>query len=229
MYNFIKPNKFKILFTIISVLFGGFIVGQILNRLGYFQFIWIGGQNIFLELLHNSVTNLFSHFILQAHSDCSTYGGGGIDIVCFFSQMFKLLTLQLIIFYMLSCSLFKKNWGIRFWRIYFFLIVLIHIRLYSRILFHPDDYSLNSIVMYIDIPITAIAILGLFLLAAEKRFLSPLFWKLYFFIYISWDVLIRVTHRPFVLQSVIHGVIPLIPLYLSLYIYGFWFLKSKKE
>ena len=228
MHNFIKPNKFKTLFTIVAILFGGFIFGLILNILGYFQFRWIGGRNIFLELIHNSVTNLFSHFILQAHSDCFSFGGGGVDFVCFFLQMFKLLILQSIILYLLSCSLYNKNWKIRLWRIYFFLITLIHIRLYSGFLFYPDDYSLNSIVIYLDIPITTIALLGLFLLAAEKKFLGPIFWKAYFFIYISWDIILRVTHRPFILQSVIHGIIPLIPLYLSLYLYGFKTLKYKK-
>jgi hypothetical protein len=229
MYNFIKPNKFKILFTIIAVLFGGSFVGMFLNVLGFFQFRWIGSQNIFLDFLHNSVTNLFSHFILQAQSDCLNYGGGGFDFVCFFTQMFKILILQSIIYYLLSCSLYNKNWKIRFWRIYFFLIALIHLRLYTGILFYPNDYNLNSIEIYLDIPITTIALLGLFLLAAEKRFLGSIFWKVYFFLYISWDIIIRVTYRPFILQSVIHGIIPLIPLYIALFLYGFKTFKSKKS
>ena len=227
MHTFIKPNKFKVRFTLVALLFGGFIVGLVLNILGYFQFRWIGSQNVFLEFIHNSVTNLFSHFILQPYSDCLSYGGGGIDFFCFFSQMLKLLILQLIVFYLLSCSLYKKTWKIRFWSIYFFLITLVHIRLYSSFLFHSDDYSLNPNVIYFDIPITTIALLGLFLLAAEREFLGPIFWRVYFFVYIAWDIIIRVTYRPFVLESVVHGVILLIPLYLALYIYGFKTLKYK--
>jgi len=227
MHNFIRPNKFKVYFTLFALLFGGFIVGSLLNRLGYFQFRWIGGKNVFLEFIYNSVTNLFSHFILQAYSDCFTYGGGGIELFCFFSQMLKLLILQSIIFYLLSCSLYKNNWKISFWRIYFFIITLIHIRLYSGFLFHSDDYSLNPNVIYFDIPVTTIALFGLFLLAAEREFLGPIFWRVYFFVYMAWDIIIRVTHRPFVLESVIHGVILLIPLYLALYIYGFKTFKYK--
>jgi len=229
MHNFITPNKFKVRFTIAALLFGGYIVGLGLNILGYFQFRWIGSQNAFLAFIHNSFTNLFSHFIIQPFSDCLSYGGWGVDFSCFFSQMVKLLVLQSIIFYLLSCSLYKKSWKIRFWRIYFFIVTLIHIRLYSGFLFRLDDYSLNSNILYIDIPITTIALLGLFLLAAERSLLGPIFWRGYFFLYLAWDIILRVTHRPFVLESVIHGVILLIPLYLALYIYGFKTLKYKKR
>ena len=221
MHNFIRPNKFKVQFTLAALLFGGFLVGLALLMLGYFQFILIGGQNVFLEFIHNSVTNVFSHFILQPYGYCLTHGRGGIDLFCFFSQMFKHLILQSIIFYLLSCSLYKKNWISRFWRIYFSIITLIHIQFYSGFLSHSGLYSLNPKVIYFDIPITTIALLGLFLLAAEREFLGLVFWRVFFFIYLAWDIIIRVTHSPFVLKSAIHGIIPLIPLYLALYIYAY--------
>ena len=222
MHNFIKPNKFKIRFTEHALLYGGFAVGLILNMLGYFEFMWIGSQNVFLNIIHNSVTNLFSHFIFSSYSDCWSIISG-----CFFLKMFKLLVLQSIIFFLLGCSLYQKNWKIRFWRIYFFLLTVIHLHFYSYILSSPGKSGFNPNETYLDILITTIALLGLFLFAAEKKFIGPIFWKLYFFVYISWDIIIRVTLKPFILVSVIHGFILLIPLYLALYLYGFKTLKYK--
>ena len=220
MNDFIKPNKFKVRFTEHAILYGGFIVGLILNMFGYFQFMWIGSQNVLLEIIHNSVTNLFSHFIYEPFSSCLSIGAWNIDFFCFFSKMFTLLILQSVVFYILACSLYKKNWKIRFWRIYFFLVTVIHLHFYSYILLHPDQSSFNPGLIYIDIAITTVALFGLFLYAAEKKFLGPIFWRLFFFVYISWDIALRLTHEPLILEFVIHGLILLAPLYLALYLYG---------
>jgi len=76
-------------------------------------------------------------------------------------------------------------------------------------------------IMYIDIALTIMALLGLFLLAAQKAFLKPIFWKAYFFIYIAWDIFITVIQKQIVPIHVIQRVIFLFPLYMALFLYAF--------
>lgn len=227
MQNFIKPNKFKIRFTVYAILFGGFIVGCVLIILGYPEFIQVYGQNVFLNFIQNFTANLFSHFILIPSALCRLIPGPGMDFSCFFSEMFKVLILQSIIFYLLSCSLYNKNWKLRFWRIYFFLVTIIHIDYYSGILLRDRGYRIIPSIIYFDIPITTIALLGLFLFAAERDFLSPIFWRAFFFVYIAWDTIIIVSRESFVLKAILRGIIFLVPLYLALFFYGFKTLKQR--
>ena len=65
------------------------------------------------------------------------------------------------------------------------------------------------------------AALGLFLLAAQKAFLKPIFWKAYFFIYIAWDIYMTVIQKQIIPIYLIQRVIFLLPLYIALYLYAF--------
>ena len=88
---------------------------------------------------------------------------------------------------------------------------------------YSNYYSLGRIplILCIDIPLTIMALLGLFLLAAQKAFLKPIFWKAYFFIYIAWDIFMTVIPRQIIPMHVIQRVIFLLPLYIALYLYAF--------
>jgi hypothetical protein len=88
---------------------------------------------------------------------------------------------------------------------------------------YSNYYSLGRIpiIFYIDIPLTIMAALGLFLLAAQKAFLKPIIWKAYFFIYIGWDIFMTLIQKPIIGIYVMQRVIFLLPLYIALYLYAF--------
>ena len=77
------------------------------------------------------------------------------------------------------------------------------------------------IISYIDTTLTIIASLGLFLLAFQKAFLKPIFWKAYFFISLAWDTFLTVIQGQIIPIFVIQRVIFLLPLYIALYLYAF--------
>ena len=95
---------------------------------------------------------------------------------------------QTVFYYLLACTLYGQTRKIQFYRFYFFVFISLHLQMYS------NYYTLGRIpiITYIDIPLTIMAALGLFLLAAQKAFLKPIFWKAYFFIYIGWDIFMTV-------------------------------------
>jgi hypothetical protein len=88
---------------------------------------------------------------------------------------------------------------------------------------YSNYYTLGRvpIIFYIDILLTIMAVLGLFLLVAQKAFLKPVFWKAYFFIYIAWDIFMTVIQKQIIMIYVIQRVIFLLPLYIALYLYAF--------
>ena len=124
---------------------------------------------------------------------------------------------QTVFYYLLACTLYGQTRKIQFYRFYFFVFISLHLQMYS------NYYTLGPIpiISYIDIPLTIMAALGLFLLAAQKAFLKPIFWKAYLFIYIGWDIFMTVIHKPIIGIFVIQRVLFLLPLYIALYLYAF--------
>ena len=225
MKEFIKPNKFKVKFTGCMVLFGSFLLGNVLSLFGQFMFNYYGGMNFFLEFIHNSVTDLFSHFILTPLSGCISYGGGGLDPICFFLIYLKLLILQSSVYYLIASTLNKTDFRNALWRGYFFLLIFLHLKKYSSYFLEPSHNQILHLVVYMDVPVTSFALLGLFLFAFRKILFPKIIWKVYFFVYLAWDITINISITGFGIIN-LFGFLLLLPLYASLYFYGFKFFRT---
>lgn len=220
MKEFVKPNKFKVKFTGCMVLFGSYLLGTVLNSLGLLMFSYYGGMNFFLEFIHNLVTDLFSHFILTPLGDCISYGGGGLDPACFFLLYLKLLILQSSVYYLIASTLSKTDLRNALWRGYFFLLIFLHLKNYSSYFLGPNHDQTLHLITCLDVPITSLALLGLFLFAFRKTCFPQIIWKVYFFVYLSWDIAINVVMTGFEIIN-LSGFLLLLPLYVSFYFYGF--------
>jgi hypothetical protein len=200
------------------ILVGGLLTGIVLYLFGGFEYHWKRSPDLFLSFFISLPSNLFSHFILFSLNGCREIGGEArIIFSCLIPEVLKIMVQQTVFYYLLACTLYGQTRKIQFYRFYFFLIILVHIQMYS------NYYTLGRIpmILYIDIPLTIMALLGLFLLAAQKAFLKPIFWKAYFFIYIAWDIFMTVIQKQIIPIHVIQRVIFLLPLYIALYLYAF--------
>ena len=216
--NYLKPNKFKVRFTLFFILVGGLLTGIVLHLFGGFEYHWMRSPDLFLSFFISLPSNLFSHFILFSLNGCREIGGEAkIIFSCLIPEALKSIVQQTIFYYLLACTLYGQTKKIQFYRFYFFIILLVHIQMYS------NYYSLGRIplILCIDIPLTIMALLGLFFLASQKAFLKPTFWKAYFFIYIAWDIFMTVIPRQIIPIHVIQRLIFLLPLYIALYLYAF--------
>ena len=216
--NYLKPNKFKVRFTLFFILIGGLLTGIVLYLFGGFEYHWMRSPDSFLSFFISLPSNLFSHFILFSLNACREIGGEAkIIFSCLILEALKILVQQTVFYFLLACTLYGQTRKIQFYRFYFFLILLAHIQMYSNF------YNLSRIplILYIDMPLTIMALLGLFLLAAQKAFLKPIFWKAYFFIYIAWDIFMTVIPKLIMPIHVIQRVVFLLPLYIALYFYAF--------
>jgi hypothetical protein len=111
-----------------------------------------------------------------------------------------------------------------FWKIYFILLVAFLFYGYQLLAGQLNAWY------YIDLLISLLSLVGLFGLAWKQRFFSAHFWKTYFTIYLMWELVFNLIIDPYVNKtelgfSIILGFAMFLPLYASLYIYGFKFLK----
>ena len=222
--DFIKPNKFRLRFTFYSILIGSFLIGILLNYFIFFHWsrISIPGFPL-LALIHNSVSLLFSNFFIMPFTGCMA--SSGFEYTCFFSEMLKILILQVPVFYSLACLLDKADRQTRVWRIYFFIITLIHLFSYSDVITSAGISEIDRYKLFFDIPLTLTALFGLYLLAFRKKIFTAMFWKTFFCIYIAWDFIINIFMGHLGLAGIIQGIVLFGPLYIALYFYGFKFWK----
>lgn len=111
------------------------------------------------------------------------------------------------------------------WKIYFWFFVIILISGYTI-------EGINEGWDVLDLLISSFALMGFFLYAYKKRFLSARFWKSYFLIYIIWDF----TYNFLILPKIegkfepfnLVGLVFVIPVYIALYLYAFKFLKPSR-
>ena len=114
-----------------------------------------------------------------------------------------------------------------FWKIYFWLIIVL-------LIFGYWSEGIGGIWGVIDLVISIGSLIGLFLYAYRKIFLSSLVWKAYFFLYVFWDftynliIQPRVAGKEFDPISLI-GLLFVAPICIALYLYGFRFLKEKES
>jgi len=90
--GFLKPTKFKIIFTLFMILIGTYFIWTIFNILWGFQ--WYG----FWDFLNF----LFGHFYYTSKMMCGVIGGPPLDTSCFFTRFFITLIGQIVFYYLLA-------------------------------------------------------------------------------------------------------------------------------
>jgi hypothetical protein len=118
----------------------------------------------------------------------------------------------------------KNSLNSTLWKVYFIIFVLslflteVYLKLYSGFKLHE----------YLDLPLSVLALVGLFGLAFGKKILSANFWKIYFFVYLVWDTSFLfinpyISSSKFNFTTSLFAFIVMLPLYVGLYFYGFKF------
>ncbi len=107
-----------------------------------------------------------------------------------------------------------------FWRMYFFLLIFLFFKI-------SYPFKLNGMKDFLDIALMLISIMGLFGLSFNKKIFFKKFWQLYFITLVTWDIFYHFSASYFQTYGFNYGeivfmLILLIPLYLGLFIYGFF-------
>ena len=115
------------------------------------------------------------------------------------------------------------------WKIYFYCLTLLLVSLYVLTFTYllPDTSAAMKIALYVDLPISIVALVGLYGYAFRKRIGHPNFWKVWLVVVVLWDMFYNLvlsgwTHLE--LQDMIafllaYGI--LFPEYFAIYMYGF--------
>jgi hypothetical protein len=114
------------------------------------------------------------------------------------------------------------GWKIYFW-IFTFLLIVDEIGVFSK--------KGASLIVIFDILISFMSLVGLFCFAYKKKWLRASFWKVYFYIFLVWDLSFNLIIGPYMgsdysLISALIGLGISVPLYIGLYLYAFKFLEK---
>ena len=112
-----------------------------------------------------------------------------------------------------------------FWKVYFVLLIAFILYGYQLMISQLNAWY------YLDLLISILSLVGLFGLAWKQRFFTAHFWKIYFAVFFIWDIVFNFLIDPYINKitldpSIAIGFAIFLPLYISLYIYGFRFLKK---
>lgn len=93
-----------------------------------------------------------------------------------------------------------------------------------------SEISMNSSPLFIifDYVISLIGYIALYGYSYKKQFFRPVFWKIYFILFLIWEIVIvatTITHNSFNLEymSQMFIVIIILPMFMALYKYAFKF------
>lgn len=112
------------------------------------------------------------------------------------------------------------------WKVYFWIFAFIVVSGYSATLAKKTAFYL-----YFDILLSIVGLVSLWCYAYEKRILRPNFWRLFFCLFLPWNV-INMIYGPFYVDSELVGqsdqfyakLIPAaisLPAYIALFLYAF--------
>lgn len=115
------------------------------------------------------------------------------------------------------------------WKIYFCCLTLLLVSLYvlTFTYFLPNSSASMNIAHYLDLPISIVALVGLYGYAFRKRIGHPNLWKVWLVVIVLWDMFYNLflsgwTHLELpdmVAFLLAYGI--LFPEYFALYMYGF--------
>lgn len=109
------------------------------------------------------------------------------------------------------------------WKIYFCCLTALLVVLYVITFSTP----VKGIPTYLDVPISVVALVGLYGYAFKKRIGNDNFWKMWFFVIVLWDAFYNLVlpewavFQPVDLVAILIGYGIIVPGYLALYLYGF--------
>ena len=101
------------------------------------------------------------------------------------------------------------------WRFYGLIVLMLLTRSWIDI-----PHAQLSPMDVLDIPVTLVGLSGLFAYAFRKRWLVPIFWQVWVFAQIGWDVSYNIVGP----EGLSHMIIVLaiaLPLYAALFLYGY--------
>jgi hypothetical protein len=107
-------------------------------------------------------------------------------------------------------------WNIYAWPITLFLVTVVAVGVVNKF----------DLLMILDLAISLPSLIALHLHIWDKRFLSPMFWKVYAFIFLLWDWLFELLLKPMLSGApfsplLLATLVILLPLYISVFRYAF--------
>lgn len=109
------------------------------------------------------------------------------------------------------------------WKIYFFILTGLLLVLYAITFSGP----LEGVLHYLDVPISMVALLGIYGYAFKRPIGHYNLWKIWFFVIVLWDGFYNLipfkaaVFQPSDLVAILIGYGIIIPGYVALYLYGF--------
>ena len=109
------------------------------------------------------------------------------------------------------------------WKIYFFILTGLLLVLYAITFSGP----LEGVLHYLDVPISTVALVGVYGYAFKKPIGHHNLWKIWFFVIVLWDGFYNLippesaVFKPVDLVAILIGYGIIIPGYVALYLYGF--------
>ena len=112
-----------------------------------------------------------------------------------------------------------------FWKIY--LIIFVLIAIYSYYI----TWHYLGLVNLIDFIVSIPSLIGLYGLAFGKKILKSIYWKIYFWFFVAWYIIINfavpvLQEKTNYVYADFLGTLVTIPIYVALYIYSFKYLKK---
>jgi len=114
-----------------------------------------------------------------------------------------------------------------FWKIYcWFIIIFMSLGYLTG--------QIRGLIGVIDLVLSSLMFLGLYLYSYKKYLFTTLFWRIYFFVYIAWDlsynfyVIPNYYHESWNLFAIIIYLL-VIPTYVSVFLYAFQFRSLHKQ
>ena len=125
----------------------------------------------------------------------------------------------------------QKNALDKFWRIYFWIIMIIWVIIIEAVItdkkLFPETCTTYS--KLITAGLYIIATTGLFGYTYKKNIFSPVFWKIFFCVLLFWEIYTSVVLSPPAPDTTTLGccigLILFIPLYLAVFLYAFKYKK----
>lgn len=117
-----------------------------------------------------------------------------------------------------------------FWKIYFWILLVLLLVGYIEMAFGKA----LSAIYFIDLAISIPSLVGFFLFAYKKIFLTAKFWQPYIIVYILWDLFFNLVLEPRIDNdyswiTAFIGFVVIFPMWIALYLYAFRFLKGAQS
>ena len=113
------------------------------------------------------------------------------------------------------------------WKVYFFISLIILLVSPFYYVIEPNTFTIKDAIDYV---VWSIGLLGLFGFAYQRRIINVLFWKVWFFILVVWDISFTINsfiEEPVEFDSlsifiaVMIFIVLILPQYFAIYLFGY--------